>query len=427
MATENDTTTRGPASYSSTAIRAGDAGAPDRDPLMEFVSRWWWLLVLGVVVGATVAVAYAQYGPDTYSSTSLVQIQAQTENDPTAKAEQARSATANYAAEASSPRILGLVSDATGDEFTAAELSRMDRNGMILVQSMRNANFITIKVSHSDPNTARFLADTFAAVVVDDINARARVERDQRSAQLGEQIEFARQQLASAELFKLETDLELQVRDQRSQLLSLQASYQQELARQAETATRSSELTSIYGAYLAVVESQIGEVESTIASLNANLDEVRAAIDTLPDGSDAVLSGAYASAYAQELTTLTRQFVAQQLATVNSTPPLVQYGDASDALRVQSFRKLGLLGVAIGGTVAAGIAFGLDLLRKRRIRSTQTSDDTGDDADLERLLHRLNQIGAGPRSGATTDGSLAHRSSSTGDHGQSTVSAARYD
>ncbi len=394
-----------------------DPGGSNPDPLMAFVSRWWWILVVGVVLGACIAVAYATYGPDAYTSTSLIQIQAQTGDDPTAKAEQARSATANYAAEASSTRIYALVDDATSGEFSVNELSRMDRNGKIVIQAMRNANFITIKVTDSDPVRARSLANTISTVVVDDINERAKIELDLRNTQLGEQIEFARQQLASAELFRREEQLDVQVRDQRSHLLSLQASYQQELARQADVTTQSEEQNSLHSAYLEVVTSQIADVEDTVESLNKKLEEVRLAISTLPTGSDAVLSGAYATAYSQELTALTRQYVSQQLATVTTKPPLVRYGDASAPIRAQNLKKLGLLGIAAGGTVAAGIAYALELIMKRRARKETAQSRFGSDVDLDRLIHRLNQFGIGQSSNPTADASLIRHSSAAADHG----------
>lgn len=404
----------------------GDIGPPDRDPLMDFVSRWWWLLVIGVVLGASGAVAYAQYGPGSYSSTSLVQVQAQTENDPTAKADQARSATANYAAEASSTRVFALVSDATGGEFKTADLSQMERNGTIAIKAMNNANFVTIKVTHSDPELARYLADTIATVIVDDINVRSQTERDQRSVQLSDQIAFTREQLASAELFNREVELESQISDQRSSLLSLQASYQQELARQAEATSALPEADSVYGAYLEVVTSQIAEIEGRLESLNGDLQEVRDAISKLPAGSDAVLSGAYASAYSEELAALTRQYVAQQLATVTAKPPLVRYGDASTPVRAQSLRKLGLLGVAAGGTIAAGIAYALELLRKRRTRPAAVQGNAGGELDFERLFQTLNQFGAGQMT-AATDQPLKRHNAPASDHRPSPVTPTHFE
>ena len=70
----------------------------ERDPLMQFAKRWWWLLAIGAIIGIAAAFAYTRVGPVPYQSTALLQVVTPAGSTTTQNAEQARSASTNFAA-----------------------------------------------------------------------------------------------------------------------------------------------------------------------------------------------------------------------------------------------------------------------------------------------------------------------------------------
>jgi capsular polysaccharide biosynthesis protein len=380
----------------------GEAAEPD--PLADFIRRWWWLLGVGVVVGMVAAFAYSSFGPSSYQTSALVQVPAQqTQFDPTEKAEQARSATVNYAAEAGSPRTFELAADALPPEvgLNATELIRMKRSGDITINAVDNANFIEITVINSDPDRAQLLANTFATVIVDDVNGRSAAQSSEQRNRLENQIEFTRENLASAELFTRQQSLEEQIRDQRSTLLALQSGYQQEVERQSEYDSLQNNpgfnepLTDVQATrqeLQRIIGDQIREVEQNLTNLNSELEEVMTAIEDMPGAVDPSTSAAFASAYALELGGLTSQYVSQQVASLTATPPLVKYGEASTPLVVQGIRRLLLFGIVGGGALASIVAFATDRLRSHRQQGESQSAGIPADIDLDQLARTLERL-----------------------------------
>ncbi len=347
----------------------GGALPEERDPIIVFALRWWWLLLLGVCLGVAGAVGYSRYGPVPYASTALVQVQAQPGDDPTANAAQERSAAANYAAEAASSRVFTLVSQALAGKLavTPSQLQRMSQSGALSIKQARGANFVTITVSDRDPERAKLLADTFASVFVADVNARAKQQFDERQQQLQQQIDFTRDRLATAALFQRKQDLEKEIRDQRGSLLTLQINYQQ-LLQSPDPASPGGEDTSPRASARQALSQQIREIQANISDLEAELASVQQAIGKLPpDASDPSLSAALATAYAMQLSALTEQYVSRQTAAITADPPLVRYGDASPPLPTQGIKKLLVFGLAAGGGLAVALGYGIDLLRRRRL------------------------------------------------------------
>lgn len=369
---------------------------PQHDPMVAFVLRWWWLLAIGVIVGIGGAYAYSQYGPTPYSSKSLIQVQTQTTTDPTANTAQARSATANYAAEAVSSRMHGLVADALPETaaLSQTELTNMVRSGAIVISPQ--SNFISITVTDDDPVRAELLANTFASVFVEDVNQRAGEQLDAYQVHLQEQIDFSRDQLAVSQLFQQQQSLEQDLRDERTDLLSLQASHRLELTNQTvAVSSRTGGNTESEGGISleAILVEQIDQVKLNIDAIQAELSNVKAAIVDLPPTTEPLLSSVYAGAYAAQLTTLTSQYVHQQLASLTATLPLAQYGEASQPISAQGIKKLLVIGIAAGGLVFAGLAFGIDLLRNRRRRAQTRMQQLGIEDDIAELLKTLDLSG----------------------------------
>lgn len=375
------------------------APAAEPDPVMEFARRWWWLLALGVLLGAAVAVAYSRLGPVTYSSSALIQVSPNTDADPTDKAGQARSAATNFAAEGESTRMYDLVSQALPPEagISAEDLDEMARSGQLNVEQRRGTNFIEVTVLDPDAERAQLIADTFAATMVADVNSRGNEQARLREQELQNQIDFTRQQLAAAELFSRERQLQADLRDQQQRLLTLQASYQQEQARQLEFERLSEGEAAGEGILQAradferILADQIQDVEANIASLSAELEEVRQLISELPEETDPLISTAYASAYSAQLTSLTSQYVKEQIDSLSAGPSLVQFGAASTSPNTPSLKKLGFFGVLAGGVAAAALGFFIDFWRNRQDHAGHRQLAGEGQVDLDSLLHELEQ------------------------------------
>jgi uncharacterized protein involved in exopolysaccharide biosynthesis len=351
--------------------------------------RWWWLLAIGVVLGIVGAVAYTKSGPTSFTTTALVQVPAQTATDPNANAAQARSATANYAASGSTTRVYQLVSQALVGklDISAGDLQRMVQSGAISITPQRSANFFGVTVIDRDPQKAQLLANTFSQVMVQDAAAAVKTQFDARQQQLQQQIEFTRQQLSVAQLFENQRDLEKTLQDQRSTLLALQSSREQDLARVATSGAPASAQSDVQ----AILDQQIKDITDNIASTTSQIADVQSAIDKLPPGTDPLLSSTFATAYSAQLTDLTTQSVSEQLASMTAAPPLVQYGDATDPVSTASIKKLGLLGMILGGMLFAGIAFLLEMFQKRKDRSRETEAREISRTRIEDLLRTLEE------------------------------------
>lgn len=399
----------------------------ERDPLMQFAKRWWWLLTIGAIIGVAVAYTYQQVGPIPYQSTALLQVVTPSGSTTTEQAAQARSASTNFAAEVASPRTYALVSEAlVGSlDISASELGSMERSGAIAISPLRTSNFIRVVVTDPDPVRAQLLADTIARVFVDDIAVRSKDGFEVRQSQVQEQIQFTREQLATSALRQRENDLEEEIRGQQGALLTLQTSYQQELGRQAETdaigdrgSFSESELTKLIevrSQLLRAIGQQISAVEANVATLNEELTSVRDELATLPPDADGSLSAAFTTAYSLQLSALTERFVTDQVSALTVGPPVLRYGDASTPYVTQGIKKLGVFGVVGGLAVAAGLGMAVDLVRKWRAgRARGTNSlETSSTSDIERLLAMVDELTArGNSAGGRVVGTGAGRAGS---------------
>jgi capsular polysaccharide biosynthesis protein len=398
----------------------------ERDPLMQFARRWWWLLAIGAIIGIAAAVTYSRTGPIPYESTALMQVVTPSGATTTEQADQARTAAANFAAEVASPRIYTLTSQALVGQLdiTASDLEAMERAGTLVIAPMRTSNFIRIVVTDPDPDRAKLIADTISQVFVNDIGVRTKASYEARQAQVNDQIEFTRDQLATSALRQREIDLKESIRDQQSALLTLQTSYQQELSRQAESdaiGDRSSfsenELTQqaeVRTQLLRAFSQQIADAEANITAINEDLTSVRNQLATLPPDTDGSLSAAFSTAYSLQLTALTQRYVTDQIAALTESPPVLRYGEASTPYSTQGIKKIGLFGLMGGMAVAAAFGLAFDFLRKwRAARAIRRGEVPGTGAlvpDFERLLGLVDELaGRGDFAGGRAAGSSVRR------------------
>lgn len=357
-------------------LPAEPAPAPGQDPYLAFALRWWWLLVLGALIGGLAAFAYTRYGPMPFASIAQVQVPAVTTTDPTANSSQARSAATNYAAEATSPQMFALVSKELDGtlSISANELQLMNQEGRLKVALVKNTNLISITVTDPEPERARLLANTVALVFVRDVNNRAATTLDTRGLQLQEQIKVTESRLVVAELQQRERDLQDALVAQRGLLLQLQLGYQQELQRQVEADRLAAiagqpvtpQIIETRNQWLKLIQDQIVAMQTTLNDLTGKLKAVQDSLKALPAASDPSVSTAFTGAYKDQLESLTREFAQIQLSGQAAREPLVLYGTASDPLASSGQKKMLLMGLAAGIGFAVGLGFLIDLLRQRR-------------------------------------------------------------
>ncbi len=396
---------------------------PARDPFMAFALRWWWLLLIGAILGSVGAFAYLKYGPKSYETAALVQVLPPSNSDPTQDNREGARAVSGYAAEASSSRMFELVSAALGAKVgvSASKLSTMMDDGLIEIKSVKNSNLVSIAVSDPDPQRAELLANTIAAVFVKDVNARAVARLQARMKQLDQQIQTTRDRLTTAQLQGREDSLKEDLADQRTLLLQLQLSYQQELQNQANLARIASEaekpsapqpqLGQLQSEWQRIVNEQIKDVQGNISDLNTELADVRKRLAQLPSSADPTVSSALAGAYGDQLQALTQEFAKLQLNGQETTTPLVRYGEASDPVSASSGKKTLLLGFAAGVALFGGLGYAFDLLgRIRRSRRSKlaASDQVSmpEQVSVPDLMERLDRLGI-------TDEAVAERRASS--------------
>ncbi|HEU5318373.1 MAG TPA: Wzz/FepE/Etk N-terminal domain-containing protein [Chloroflexota bacterium] len=300
-------------------------------PYVAFVLRWWWLILVVTAVGCAATVAYLKFGPQTYQSTAL--IVAPQETDPSTGAQRSpnspRGTAVNYAAQAASQHVFELTSTALQGKLvgraslSTRDLLLMSRRKQVEIKQQRNSNVVSVTVTNTNPRDARTIADTIAAVFVEDTNARTRATLDAHKTQLEQQIDLTRQQLITSQLRQREEDLSQDIRRERTQLLQLQLQYQQEAQRQldmdralsdaerqqqADSAAAGASTAAIAAAQqrardllasssastalrLDLLRGQQQELEQSLAETGAQLTDVRAALATLggvpaQDGTD---------------------------------------------------------------------------------------------------------------------------------------------
>ncbi len=315
------------------------------------------------------------YGPFPYQSVAQVQVPPQTTTNPNANANQSITATTNYTAEATTSQIFSLVSKELSSTLplSASDLTLLQQDGKLDIRATKGTNFIVITVTDTDQGKARLLADTIATVFVRDVNGRAGAQIDARQQLLEGQIDLTGQRYLVARLNQRQEELQASLTTQRSSLLQLQSSYQQELQRQAEAdrlsgtnGPPSPQIVATRAQWLDTINNQISQVQNNLRDTNTQLDDVRAQLARLPGSADPSVSAAFASAYGEQLQSLTRDYAQLQLDAPTARVPLIRYGVASDPLPATGKKKILIAGAGLGLAIAAALGFGLDILRRRR-------------------------------------------------------------
>lgn len=346
------------------------------NPYLRFALRWWWLILLTTALGALLAVGYLKLGFAPYESTAVILVphQADVADNTLGNPNQARSAAGNFAAQAASPQLAEQVSRALPVRYkaTPVELLLMVQQRKVEIRAPTGSNLITVKVVDSDPNFARTLADTYAAVFVDDVNRSTTLAIERRKRELETRIAAARDELVTAQRYQLAQNLNTQLQNLRQRLLELQATYQTELQRQIQLSQLgtganpqlAAASANVQTKWLQLMAEQQRQLEAELASVTEQLNAVQKAIAAQPGSVDPTVAAALTTAYEQQLLKLSQDYADLQLNAGAGTLPLSKYGTASEPIPAVGLRLVLLVGVGTGFAAGVAIAYSLDIARR---------------------------------------------------------------
>ena len=348
---------------------------PIDNPHLKFAIRWWWFVLITTILGALLAVGYLKLGPAPYESTAVVLVPPQVNpaENTLGNPSEVRSAASNFAAQAASPQIVEMVSRSLPAKYrlTPTELMLMVQQRKVEIRAPTGSNLITIRVTDSDPAFARALADTYAAVFVDDVNRSATAAIEQRRRELEARIVAARNELTTVQRYQLLQDLNNRLQSLRQQLLELQATYQTELQRQIQLSQLGGANPQLAAAsagvqtkWLQLMNEQQRQLETDIASITEQINTVQKAINTDPSSVDPTVAGALATAYSQQLLKLSQDYADLQLNARAGTLPLTKYGSASEPIPAIGLRLVLIVGLGAGFVAGVAIAYSIDTARQ---------------------------------------------------------------
>jgi capsular polysaccharide biosynthesis protein len=222
------------------AMRPPRKGQGGGNPYLQFALRWWKLMVPVLIIGLIASAGYAKVAPKSYESTTLIMIPMPAgSGDTYGSASVTRSAAQNYAAQAASPYVLEMASDALQEKYRISprQLAQMQQSKDIQILSVPGGNLMRIVVSDRDPVKAQTISGTIAQVFVDYVNGRAGSGAEDRAKLIDQRIAQVTQNLVTAELYEREAALVRSLQNDRSTYLQVQANYRRDLADQSEMRT----------------------------------------------------------------------------------------------------------------------------------------------------------------------------------------------
>lgn len=400
------------------ASRAAPIASPVEapNPYIVFARRWWWLLLTGLVLSVIATVAYVRYGPVPHTSTALLMLAPQPQGNtpfgaatnPIGSTNVARSVGDTLSAQLSSPYLHQLVVRALEGKIslTPQQFAGMRQDRDIQVRGLKGTNIISVTVAHPLPDYARVLADTLAAVFIEDINTRSSGALKATRAQLEQQIATTREQLITAELQQRQQGLTRDVRNNRGQLLQVQLQYQLELQRQLEmerlalaveqprlTAQQRQRLQQVNDASsqlqtqsLQVMSAQQREVDRAIADLEGQLARVRDATRKLSEDPNAPTSPE--QILASQLDREQRSLLEQREQTL--VRDLEGQRNLSRQLQLQ-LQEATQRKISLDQQSQAAEASARAQTQSLQIMTAQQKDSEGAIADLERQLAQVRQ------------------------------------
>ncbi len=171
---------------------------------LDFLQRWWWLLVLGIVIPMPLSIYLVMRQTDYYQARTTLMVGTSLQNpDPDTRMISLSNYLATaYARLATERPVLEEVIDELGLPYSPAQLK-----GAVSTQVYRDAGLLEITVVDTDPQRAADIANALAQALI----ARAPGSREEYQ----QQQQFIEQQLAKLEARIQETEEEInRLRDQ---------------------------------------------------------------------------------------------------------------------------------------------------------------------------------------------------------------------
>lgn len=208
--------------------------------ILRLVRRWWWVIVIGPVLGAVVAYLISSTATPIYQASAMVVIES-------ANAETSANYSDIIAAERMTRTYSRLVEMSPALEQSidrlALPLTVEELRGKISVSPVRDTQLLAVSVTDPSPARAADIANTVAEVFIEQRTAQERELLGTSSAALAEEIDTVREDITakSTEIdeYKARPDAETPtiaatIRQMESQLAQMQTLYNTLLDRQIQ-------------------------------------------------------------------------------------------------------------------------------------------------------------------------------------------------
>jgi uncharacterized protein involved in exopolysaccharide biosynthesis len=164
-------------------------------------------MLVGVLLGVGAAYAYLERAPVSYQSSVLLIVSSQQadqrgESWLISNPARLRDATELFVDQAASPPVYESVSRVLRDqlEISPDEIANMVLAGAIDVHQNGRSNYITVSVTHTNPDRSWLLTDGYARGLIENVNEQVRTATERRRVELGRQNELTQQQIRALPL-----------------------------------------------------------------------------------------------------------------------------------------------------------------------------------------------------------------------------------
>ncbi|MBN1304057.1 MAG: polysaccharide biosynthesis tyrosine autokinase [Anaerolineales bacterium] len=342
---------------------------------LTLARRWWWLLIVGPVLGAAVGYTISHYETPIYQSSTSVMVSSTTNGI-------AATPYAIYTDQQLAETYVLILTTQPIIDGSSEKLGYPVREGQISAQQVQDTQIIKITVEDPDPARAAEIANMLVAVLIEQ-NAKLQTGQFAASDEtLQKQIEQVEQMIAGyqADLDNLSTQTVVeQISQVETQLQPLQE----------EASQIQQEIALLSPAYSQEKKVKVAELQARLDQITPLLDLYQQIYTNLVVLGNPGASGANEGArlvqlqstlelYQQIYINLINSREAIRLARLQNTPNVVQLEQASTPVKPVRPRPVDYIGMTamIGLALAAGAAFLVEYL----------DDSLKTPQDIERFL-----------------------------------------